>query len=100
MDLLGKFPKRIKVGIKKGNEEVLEKQIRIKCDYIAKYCTTCKIQGHDEENSYVKHLELYKKQEKETKTQEPPQVEEGKQQKEAVAEENKQKEEGHADENK
>lgn len=25
MDLLGKFPKRIKVGIKKGNEEVLEK---------------------------------------------------------------------------
>lgn len=36
MDLLGEFPKRIKIGIKKGAGEVLEKWIRIKYDYIPK----------------------------------------------------------------
>lgn len=40
VDLVEDFPKRIKVGIKKGDEEVLEKWIRIKYDYVPKYCVT------------------------------------------------------------
>ncbi|KAG5570617.1 hypothetical protein H5410_060383 [Solanum commersonii] len=60
VDLLGEFSKRIKIGIRKGNNEVVEKWIRIKYDYVPRYCTTCKIQGHSEEECYVKHPELYK----------------------------------------
>lgn len=46
VDLFGEFPKRIKICVKKGNEEVLDKWIPIKYDYLPKYCTTCMIQGH------------------------------------------------------
>lgn len=53
------FPKRIKMCIKKGAEEVMEKWVRIKYDYVHKYCQTCKIQGHDEEQCYVKYPELF-----------------------------------------
>lgn len=44
VDLLGEFPKRIKIGIQQGSGEMLEKWIRIKYDYILIYCTNCKIQ--------------------------------------------------------
>lgn len=60
VDLLREFTKRIKIGIRKGNKEVMEKFIRIKYDYVPKYCSTCMIQGHDEDQCFVKHLELYK----------------------------------------
>lgn len=59
VDLLQEFPKKIKVGVRKLNGEVDEKWIRIKYDYIPQYCTTCKIQGHADEECYFLHLELY-----------------------------------------
>ncbi|KAG5602307.1 hypothetical protein H5410_033677 [Solanum commersonii] len=47
VDLLSDFPKRIKIGVRKQSTgEVVEKWIRIKYDYVPKYCTTCKLQGH------------------------------------------------------
>ncbi|KAH0675185.1 hypothetical protein KY285_022986 [Solanum tuberosum] len=64
VDLLGEFPKRIKIGMKKTNGEVMEKWVRIKYDYVPKYCKTCMIQGHDEQQCYVEHPELYPKKEK------------------------------------
>ncbi|WMV30685.1 hypothetical protein MTR67_024070 [Solanum verrucosum] len=64
VDLLGEFPKRIKIGMKKTNGEVMETWVRIKYDYIPKYCKTCMLQGHDEQQCYVEHPELYPKKEK------------------------------------
>ncbi|KAH0672995.1 hypothetical protein KY284_024082 [Solanum tuberosum] len=55
VDLLGEFPKRIKIGMKKTNGEVMETWVRIKYDYIPKYCKTCMLQGHDEQQCYVEH---------------------------------------------
>lgn len=44
----------------------MEKWIHIRYDYVLKYYKTCKIQGYNEDQYYVKHPELYKdKQEKE-----------------------------------
>ncbi|KAH0669463.1 hypothetical protein KY285_023625 [Solanum tuberosum] len=63
VDLLGEFPKRINVGVRKQFGEVMEKWIRIKYDYVPKYCKNCCIQGHDEQECYVIHLELYPKKE-------------------------------------
>ncbi|KAG5611553.1 hypothetical protein H5410_022834 [Solanum commersonii] len=64
VDLLKEFPKRIKIGMRMKNEEVLEKWIKIKYDYVPKYCKTCMIQGHNEQQCYVEHLELYRNNEK------------------------------------
>ncbi|KAH0705670.1 hypothetical protein KY289_010746 [Solanum tuberosum] len=64
VDLLKEFPKRIKIGVKKTSGEVMEKWIKIKYDYVPKYCKTCMIQGHDMEQCYVEHPELYPKKEK------------------------------------
>lgn len=61
VDLMGEFPKQIKIGIKKDGAEVLEKWIPIKYDYVSKYCKTCSIQGHDEIQCYVKNPELFKR---------------------------------------
>lgn len=55
VDLRGEFPKHIKIGIRKGYDVIVEKFISIKDDYIPKYYTTCKIQGHDQEQCYIKH---------------------------------------------
>lgn len=63
VDLLGEFPKRIKIGIKREDGKVFEKWIPIKYDYLPKYCETCLIQGHDETQCYVKNPKLYKKKE-------------------------------------
>ncbi|KAG5631116.1 hypothetical protein H5410_002833 [Solanum commersonii] len=66
VNLLGEFPKWIKIGVRKQSTgEVVEKWIRIKYDYVPKYCKTCKLQGHDEKAYYVMHPELYPKEEKE-----------------------------------
>lgn len=42
VDLLGEFPKRIKIGIRQGVDKILEKWIRTKYDYVPKYCSTVK----------------------------------------------------------
>ncbi|KAK6797434.1 hypothetical protein RDI58_005136 [Solanum bulbocastanum] len=31
-------------------------------DHVPKYCKNCKIQGHDEEQCYVLHMDLYPKE--------------------------------------
>ncbi|WMV07384.1 hypothetical protein MTR67_000769 [Solanum verrucosum] len=59
VDLLKEFPKRINIGLKRSNGEIVEKWIKIKYDYMPKYCKTCMIQGHDEEQCYVEHPELH-----------------------------------------
>ncbi|KAH0649909.1 hypothetical protein KY284_029821 [Solanum tuberosum] len=64
VDLLGEFPKRINICMKKTNGEVMEKWVRIKYDYVPKYCKTCMLQGHDEQQCFVEHPELYPKKEK------------------------------------
>ena len=55
VDLLNEFSKRIKIGLKRSNGEIVEKWVKIKYDYMQKYCKTYMIQGHDEEKCYVKH---------------------------------------------
>ncbi|KAH0696199.1 hypothetical protein KY290_015827 [Solanum tuberosum] len=55
VDLLREFPKRIKIGMRMQNMEVVEKWIKIKYDYVPKYCRTCMIQGHNEEQCYIVH---------------------------------------------
>ncbi|XP_016546560.2 uncharacterized protein LOC107846788 [Capsicum annuum] len=63
VDLLGEFPTCINVGVKKQNKEVSEKWITIKYDYVPKYCKTFMIQGHNEQQCYMEHPELYPKKE-------------------------------------
>lgn len=65
VDLLRDFPQIITVGVRKQTSEVVEKCVRIKYDHLPKYCKSCKIQGHDEEQYYVLHPELYLRKEKE-----------------------------------
>lgn len=65
VDLLGKFPKRINIGVRnKVIGEIKEKWIDIKYNYMFKYCKKCKVQGHDENKCYVLHPKLYPKEEK------------------------------------
>ncbi|KAH0712380.1 hypothetical protein KY289_008339 [Solanum tuberosum] len=61
VDLLGEFPKRINIGVRKLSGEVVEKWVRIKYDHVPKYCTNCRLQGHNEHECYVLHPELYPK---------------------------------------
>ncbi|KAH0669080.1 hypothetical protein KY289_023573 [Solanum tuberosum] len=67
--LLREFPKKINVGMRKQSGEITEKWITIRYDHVPKYCKNCKIQGHDEEQCYVLHTNLYPK-EKEGKKEE------------------------------
>ncbi|KAH0689149.1 hypothetical protein KY289_016507 [Solanum tuberosum] len=64
-DLLSELPKRISIGMRQPNGNVQEKWIKIKYDYIHKYCTTCMIQGHDEQQCYVNHPDLHPARQKE-----------------------------------
>ncbi|KAH0743284.1 hypothetical protein KY290_031277 [Solanum tuberosum] len=59
VDLLGDFPKRISIGMRKKSGEVMEKWVVINYDYVLKYCRSCKLQGHNEKDCYIIHLELY-----------------------------------------
>ncbi|KAH0689108.1 hypothetical protein KY289_016466 [Solanum tuberosum] len=61
VDLLSEFPKRINVGVRKQSGEIIEKWIRIKYDYVPKYCMNCRIQGHNDQECYVIHPDLYPK---------------------------------------
>ncbi|XP_049394640.1 uncharacterized protein LOC125858913 [Solanum stenotomum] len=65
VDLLSELPKRISIGMRQPNGNVQEKWIKIKYDYIPKYCTTCMIQGHDEKQCYVNHPDLHPARQKE-----------------------------------
>lgn len=59
VDLLRDFLKRINVGIKKVNtREIISTWIKIRSDYMPKYCNTCKLQGHKESECFVLHPEL------------------------------------------
>ncbi|XP_047270407.1 uncharacterized protein LOC124899544 [Capsicum annuum] len=65
VDLLGEFPKRINIGIRKKIGEVVENWIHIKYDYMPKYCKECKLQVHNENDCYVIHPDLNTKDVKE-----------------------------------
>ncbi|KAM3199687.1 hypothetical protein P3L10_032047 [Capsicum annuum] len=65
VDLLGDFPKKINIEIRKKTGEVVEKWIHIKYDYVPKYCKECKLQGHNEKECYFIHPELYPKEDNE-----------------------------------
>lgn len=68
VNLLHEFPTGIKICVKNGVDSVLERWVRIKYNYVPMYCKTCMIQGHDEDQCYIKHLELFKsKQSKDSK---------------------------------
>ncbi|WMV24739.1 hypothetical protein MTR67_018124 [Solanum verrucosum] len=62
VDLLSEFPKRINVGLRRQSGKICEKWIKIKYDYVPKYCQSCKIQGHNEQQCYIIHPELYPKE--------------------------------------
>lgn len=72
VDLLNDFPKRINVGLRKKSGEVIDKWININYDHFPKYCGNYKIQGHNEQEFYVLHPELYSKT-KEKKENKKPQ---------------------------
>ncbi|XP_060180458.1 uncharacterized protein LOC132610188 [Lycium barbarum] len=48
---------------KKSTGEIVDKWIKINYDYVPKYCKNCKLQGHNEQDCYVIHPELYPKKE-------------------------------------
>ncbi|KAK4706968.1 hypothetical protein R3W88_033478 [Solanum pinnatisectum] len=59
VDLMGDFPKRVNVGIKKRIGKIMAKWITIKYDYLLKYCKHCKLQGHNEKECLVLHPDLF-----------------------------------------
>jgi len=63
VDLLGDFPKRINLGMRMKTGEVKEKWITIKYDYVPKYCKNCKLQGHNGNECFIIHPELYQETE-------------------------------------
>ncbi|KAH0773716.1 hypothetical protein KY290_010853 [Solanum tuberosum] len=54
------------MGVRKKTGEVVEKWVAIKYDYVPKYCKTCKLQGHNENECFIISPELYPKEEKES----------------------------------
>ncbi|KAH0655661.1 hypothetical protein KY285_030543 [Solanum tuberosum] len=65
VDLLGDFPKRINIEMRKKSGDVVEKWVVINYDYVLKYCRSCKLQGHNEKDCYIIHPELYPQEENE-----------------------------------
>lgn len=45
----------------------MEKWIKIRYDYLPKYCTTCMIQGHNVDQCFMEHPELFNKKEQDNK---------------------------------
>lgn len=64
MDLISDLPKWVNMGIKKKSGEIIDKWIQIK--YLPKYCNTCKLQGHNEEERFVLYQELFKEEKKQS----------------------------------
>lgn len=78
VDLIREFSKCIKIGIKKKGRKVIEKWIKIKYDYVPKYCKTCIIQVHDEQQCFMEHSELFQQRGKaEQATEQKKEVEKG-----------------------
>ncbi|KAG5600514.1 hypothetical protein H5410_031884 [Solanum commersonii] len=61
VDIMGDFPTRINVGVRKRTREITEKWIVINYDYVPNYCKSCKLQGHNEKECFIIHPELYPK---------------------------------------
>lgn len=55
------------MGLRNKSGEICERWVKIKYDYVPKYCKTYMIQGHDEEQCYVVHPELFFKKNNEEK---------------------------------
>ncbi|XP_060211976.1 uncharacterized protein LOC132639554 [Lycium barbarum] len=51
---------------KKSTGEIVDKWIKINYDYVPKYYKNCKLQGHNEQDCYVIHPELYPKDEEQS----------------------------------
>lgn len=62
---MSEHPKRVNVGIRKKSGEIVSKWIQIRYDYLPKYCKTCKLQGHNKEECFVLHPELFEERKKE-----------------------------------
>lgn len=62
VDLLTDFPKHINVGLRKKAREIIERWININFDYVLKYYSNYKIQGHSEHQCDVLHPKLYSKE--------------------------------------
>ncbi|XP_059289380.1 uncharacterized protein LOC132042890 [Lycium ferocissimum] len=59
VDLLAEHPKRVQIQcINPANGETRSRWIKIKYDFMPKYCTHCCLQGHDEDGCRVLHPEL------------------------------------------
>ncbi|XP_060210442.1 uncharacterized protein LOC132637359 [Lycium barbarum] len=64
VDLLKELPKRIHIScIDEETGEVKAKWQKIQYDYLPKYCTQCKLQGHDLQDCWVVHPEYRPKKE-------------------------------------
>ncbi|KAH0664979.1 hypothetical protein KY285_026185 [Solanum tuberosum] len=66
VDLMGDFPKRVNVGIKKKSGEIMAKWITIKYDYLPKYCKHCKLQGMKNEGTQAGDDDKVDRAQKET----------------------------------
>ncbi|XP_049348182.1 uncharacterized protein LOC125812750 [Solanum verrucosum] len=53
-------------GSKEEDRGIVEKWVAIKYDYVPKYCKTYMLQGHNENECFIIHPELYPKEEKES----------------------------------
>lgn len=59
VNLLREISKRINVGVKKiGSGKIMFTWIKIRYDYMKKYCKACKLQGHKEAECFVIHPQL------------------------------------------
>ena len=56
--------------MRRNNEEVMEELIKIKYNYVPKYCKTWMIQGHNEEQCFVVNPEFYPKKKRQGKKKE------------------------------
>lgn len=65
-DLQAYLPKLVKMEIQdEGTGGIREEKVKIQYDYIPKYCSKCKLQGHHEEEYRYLHLKLTKIQSEE-----------------------------------
>ncbi|KAH0743457.1 hypothetical protein KY290_031450 [Solanum tuberosum] len=60
VDLAANFPKAVVVNVlDEATGELKTDKITIKHDYIPKYCSECKLQGHDKNNCRILHPDLW-----------------------------------------
>jgi len=60
VDLATNLPKAVVVNVlDEATGELKTDKITIKYDYIPKYCSECKLQGHDKNNCRILHPDLW-----------------------------------------